>query len=38
VISSATDFLKKNVIEQINSSGLFSEVSERPVPGGALLG
>ena len=34
----ATDFLKKSVIEQVDSSGLFSMVSEEPVAGGALLG
>lgn len=33
----ATDFLKAKVIDQIKSSGLFSEVSEGPVAGGALL-
>ncbi len=34
----ATNFLKQSVNEQVNSSGLFSMVSEEPVPGGALLG
>jgi hypothetical protein len=34
----ATDFLKQSVMEQIGSSGLFSDVSEEPVTGGALLG
>lgn len=33
----ATDHLKARVIDQIKSSGLFSEVSENPVDGGALL-
>jgi hypothetical protein len=33
----ATDFLKVKVMDQITSSGLFSEVSEGPVTGGALL-
>ena len=33
----ATDHLKAQVINQIKSSGLFSEVSENPVNGGALL-
>lgn len=36
--ATATDFLKKSVIEQINTSGLFSAASEEPVTGGALLG
>jgi hypothetical protein len=36
--TTATNFLKENVIEQISASGLFTEVSERPVAGGALLG
>jgi hypothetical protein len=36
--ATATDFLKKSVIEQINTSGLFSAASEDPVTGGALLG
>ncbi|WP_292401584.1 MULTISPECIES: hypothetical protein [unclassified Methylophaga] len=33
----ATNFLKAQVIEQIKLSGLFSEVSEEPAQGGALL-
>lgn len=33
----ATDLLKGQVMDQIKSSGLFSEVSEGPVKGGALL-
>lgn len=33
----ATDFLKAQVAEQVKSSGLFSEVKEQAVPGGALL-
>lgn len=33
----ATDFLKERVINQIKSSGLFSEVSDKPVSGGGLL-
>ncbi|MCW8880960.1 MAG: hypothetical protein OQL17_00535 [Sedimenticola sp.] len=33
----ATDYLKAQVLEQIKSSGLFSEVSDGPVTGGALL-
>ena len=32
-----TSFLKSQVMEQIKSSGLFSEVSEGPVRGGAML-
>jgi hypothetical protein len=36
--AAATDFLKKSVIEQVNTSGLFSSASEEPVTGGALLG
>jgi hypothetical protein len=36
--ATATDLLKKKVIEQIGASGLFNEVSELPVAGGALLG
>jgi len=35
--ASATNFLKTQVLDQIRSSGLFSEVSEGPVRGGALL-
>ncbi|MES9971057.1 MAG: hypothetical protein ABW092_13565, partial [Candidatus Thiodiazotropha sp.] len=38
VNSVATDALKASVAEQVSSSGLFSEVTEDPVPGGALLG
>jgi hypothetical protein len=34
----ATNLLKKSVLEQVDSSGLFSEVSEEPVADGALLG
>jgi hypothetical protein len=34
----ATGALKGRVIEQVSSSGLFSEVTEEQVPGGALLG
>lgn len=33
----ATDFLKTRVQEQFAASGLFSSVSETPLPGGALL-
>lgn len=33
----ATDWLKTRVQEQFASSGLFSKVSDAPVPGGALL-
>jgi len=33
----ATDLLKGQVMDQIKSSGLFSEVSEGPAKGGALL-
>ena len=33
----ATDYLKAQVIDQIKTSGLFSEVSENPVSGNALL-
>ncbi|WP_298311062.1 hypothetical protein [Propionivibrio sp.] len=33
----ATDYLKAHVIDQIKTSGLFSEVSENPVSGNALL-
>lgn len=33
----ATKLLSAQVIEQIKESGLFSEVSENPVPNGALL-
>jgi hypothetical protein len=33
----ATEILKARVREQINASGLFSSVSDVPVPGGALL-
>lgn len=33
----ATDFLKAQVTEQIKTSGLFSQVDEKPVAGGALL-
>jgi len=33
----ATDYLKTRVIEQVKSSGLFSEISEGPADGGALL-
>lgn len=33
----ATEWLKTHVQEQISGSGLFSKVSEAPVPGGALL-
>jgi len=32
-----TQFLKARVTEQIKNSGIFSDVSETPVPGGALL-
>lgn len=32
-----TDFLKSQVIEQVQGSGLFSQVDDKPVPGGALL-
>jgi hypothetical protein len=34
----ATGALKESVAEQVSASGLFSEVTEEPVPGGALLG
>jgi len=33
----ATQFLKAKVVDQIRNSGLFSDVSETPVSGGALL-
>lgn len=33
----ATEFLKTRVQEQFAASGLFSKVSDAPVPGGALL-
>ncbi|WP_260293719.1 hypothetical protein [Sedimenticola hydrogenitrophicus] len=33
----ATDLLKVKVLDQVKSSGLFSDVSEEPVTGGALL-
>jgi hypothetical protein len=36
--ANATTLLKARVLEQIKSSGLFSEVGETPVAGGALLG
>lgn len=35
--AAATNFLKAQVAEQVKGSGLFSQVSETPVPGGALL-
>ncbi|HEX6704019.1 MAG TPA: hypothetical protein VF169_04595 [Albitalea sp.] len=35
--SRATDFLKAQVAEQVKISGLFSQVSDGPVTGGALL-
>lgn len=38
VNSVATNVLKESVLEQVDASGLFSEVSENPVSGGALLG
>ena len=34
----ATQLLKTQVLEQVRTSGLFSEVSESPVASGALLG
>jgi hypothetical protein len=34
----ATDALKKQVVEQVRGSGLFSAADEKPVPNGALLG
>jgi hypothetical protein len=36
--AAATDLLKKSVIDQINTSGLFSSASDEPVTGDALLG
>jgi len=36
--ANATALLKTRVIEQVKTSGLFSEVSEAPAAGGALLG
>ena len=36
--ANATAFLKARVLEQIKTSGIFSEVSESPAAGGALLG
>jgi len=36
--ANATSLLKARVLEQVKSSGLFSEVGEAPVAGGALLG
>lgn len=36
--SRATALLKARVIEQVKTSGLFSNVTEEPVPDGALLG
>jgi len=35
--SRATDMLKTQVVEQVRTSGLFSDVSELPVQGGAVL-
>lgn len=36
--ANATAQLKARVLEQVKTSGLFTEVGEAPVPGGALLG
>lgn len=33
----ATEFLKVQVVDQVKESGLFSEIAEGPVAGGALL-
>lgn len=33
----ATEMLKARVLEQVKQSGVFSDVSELPVPGGAML-
>jgi hypothetical protein len=35
--SKATEMLKAQVVAQVKDSGLFSDVQELPVPGGALL-
>lgn len=35
--ASATNLLKTQVVEQVQASGLFSQVSEAPVEGGSLL-
>ncbi|WP_062472950.1 hypothetical protein [Variovorax boronicumulans] len=36
--SRATEALKKQVISQVEASGLFSTAGEKPVPNGAMLG
>lgn len=34
----ATDFLRSQVFDQVRASGLFSQVEDKPVAGGTLLG
>lgn len=35
--ASATELLKAQVLEQVKGSGLFADVQDKPVPGGAML-